>query len=191
MSARAIPLIYVMGASGSGKDTLLRCVRATTDTEDRILVAHRYITRPSSADEASVALTPQEFERRVGMGCFALHWRSHGLSYGVGVEIDAWMAAGITVLVNGSRAHLSQAWARYPGLCAVRVTVDAETLRRRLAGRGRESEAAIEERLARAAASFDVPAGCELIALDNSAAPEQAAAALLALARRWRGAASA
>jgi ribose 1,5-bisphosphokinase len=180
-----------MGASGSGKDTLLRHVRASTGTEDRILVAHRYITRPSGADEASVALTPEEFDRRVGMGCFALHWRSHGLAYGVGVEIDAWMAAGITVLVNGSRAYLPQAWTRYPGLCAVQITVDTETLRRRLAGRGRESEAAIQERLARAAAGFDLPEGCEVITLDNSVAPEQAAAALLAVARRRRGAARA
>jgi ribose 1,5-bisphosphokinase len=177
-----------MGASGSGKDTLLRHVRANTSTEDRILVAHRYITRPSGADEASVALTPEEFDRRVGMGCFALHWRSHGLAYGVGVEIDAWMGAGITVLVNGSRAYLPQAWARYPGLCAVQITVDTETLRRRLAGRGRESEEAIRQRLARAAADFDQPQGCEVITLDNSVAAEQAAAALLAVARRRRGA---
>ncbi|ARP80274.1 phosphonate metabolism protein/1,5-bisphosphokinase (PRPP-forming) PhnN [Bordetella genomosp. 8] len=183
MNAATIPLIYVMGASGSGKDTLLRHVRAMSTPQDRLLVAHRYITRPSGADEASVALTEDEFIRRESLGCFALSWRSHGLAYGVGVEIDAWMAAGVTVLVNGSRAHLPPACARYPGLCAVEITVDAQALRQRLAGRGRESGQAIQERLARANAQFDVPADCERLTIDNNGAPEEAAERLLHIAR--------
>jgi ribose 1,5-bisphosphokinase len=186
MNADLPPLVYVMGASGSGKDTLLRHVRAMSAPEDRILVAHRYITRASGADEASVALTEDEFARREALGCFALSWRSHGLAYGVGVEIDAWMAAGVTVLVNGSRAYLPQACVRYPGLCAVEVAVDAATLKQRLARRGRESGQAISDRLARAAAVFDVPAGCEHMILDNNGAPERAAERLLEIARRRR-----
>jgi ribose 1,5-bisphosphokinase len=186
MSRAKMPLIYVMGASGSGKDTLLRQVRAISGPDDRILVAHRYITRPSGADEISLALAEAEFDRRARLGCFALHWRSHGLAYGIGVEIDAWMAAGITVLVNGSRAYLPQACARYPGLCAVEITVDAETLKRRLISRGRENPQAIQERLARAAARFEAPPGCEVIALRNDAGPEQAAAELLSIARGRR-----
>ncbi|CAM3476131.1 Ribose 1,5-bisphosphate phosphokinase PhnN [Bordetella sputigena] len=183
MNTATMPLIYVMGASGSGKDTLLRHVRAMSAPQDRLLVAHRYITRPSSADEASVALTEEEFMRRESLGCFALSWRSHGLAYGIGVEIDAWMAAGVTVLVNGSRAHLPAACARYPGLCAVEITVDAQALKQRLAGRGRESGQAVEQRLARASVAFDVPAGCERLTIDNNGAPEQAAARLLDIAR--------
>jgi ribose 1,5-bisphosphokinase len=184
MKVDAVPLVYVMGASGSGKDTLLRQVHAMTRAEDRILVAHRYITRPSGADEASLALSDEEFDRRERLGCFALHWRSHGLAYGIGVEIDAWMAAGITVLVNGSRAYLPQACARYPGLCAVEVTVDAQTLKRRLMNRGRENAQAIAERLVRATTAFDMPADCERLRLDNNGAPERAAAELLGIARR-------
>lgn len=177
-------LIYVMGASGSGKDTLLRLARAQLDGADRVLVAHRYITRPAGADEASIHLDPAEHARRAALGCFALHWASHGLAYGIGVEIDAWMAAGITVLVNGSRAYLPQACARYPGLCAVTIRVDTETLQRRLANRGRESADDIAARLARAEASFDVPPDCEMITLDNNGAAADAAAELLAIARR-------
>ncbi|OZI67115.1 phosphonate metabolism protein/1,5-bisphosphokinase (PRPP-forming) PhnN [Bordetella genomosp. 11] len=184
MNAPAPSLVYIMGASGSGKDTLLRHVRGMSTPRDRILVAHRYITRPSGVDEASVALSEDEFVRREQLGCFALSWRSHGLAYGVGVEIDAWMAAGVTVLVNGSRAHLPRAWARYPGLCAVEIAVDARTLKQRLSSRGRENTQAIEERLARATAAFDVPAGCELLTVDNNGAPEQAADRVLEIARR-------
>lgn len=184
MSLDTPPLIYVMGGSGSGKDTLLRHVRAMSTPGDRLLVAHRYITRPSGADEASVALTEEEYARREDLGCFALSWRSHGLSYGIGVEIDAWMAAGVTVLVNGSRAYLPQACARYPGLCAVEIIVNARTLKQRLTARARESGQAIEDRLARAVATFDVPADCAYVTLDNNDAPAQAARKLLEIARR-------
>ncbi len=177
-------LVYVMGASGSGKDTLLRLARTQLDPRDPILVAHRYITRPASVDEASMYLEPAEHARRAALGCFALHWGSHGLAYGIGVEIDAWMAAGITVLVNGSRGYLPQACERYPGLCAVTIRVDARTLRQRLASRGRESAEDMDARLARAEASFDVPPQCEMITLDNNGSPDAAAAELLAIARR-------
>lgn len=181
-------LLYVMGASGSGKDTLLRSVRETLRPNERILIAHRYITRPSSADEASLALTPQEFERRAGMGCFALHWHSHGLSYGIGIELDTWLEAGNTVLINGSRAHLAQACERYPALCAVQVTVALDVLEKRLAQRGRETPDAIAGRLARARESFATPPGCALVQLDNSGPAQQAADMLLALARDRSGA---
>jgi ribose 1,5-bisphosphokinase len=176
-------LIYVMGASGSGKDTLLRSVHAAVGPDDRILVAHRYITRASGADEASIALEPAEFDRRARMGCFAMQWHSHGLSYGIGVEIDTWLQAGNTVLVNGSRAYLPQACLYYPALVAVQVVVDPQVLRLRLSQRGRETAEAIEARLLRASETFSAPGGCELVRLDNNGSPDDAARILLALAR--------
>lgn len=176
-------LVYVMGPSGSGKDSLLRALREGLADGDPVLVAHRYITRPSDASEASVALTPAEFSRRSELGCFALQWRSHGLHYGVGIEIDAWMARGLTVVVNGSREHLGAAHARYPGLHAVQVQVRHEVLATRLAARGRESGEAVAARLARATQPFDLPPGCRLTRLDNSGPLEQAADALLRLVR--------
>ena len=44
-------LIYLMGASGSGKDTLLRLLRAQLRADEPVIVAHRYITRDSGASE--------------------------------------------------------------------------------------------------------------------------------------------
>lgn len=176
-------LIYLMGASGSGKDTLLRHLRSLMQPADAILIAHRYITRVSSADEKSIELTEDDFARRAELGCFALQWQSHGLHYGVGIEIDAWMAAGSTVIVNGSREHLPTAAARYPKLIAVQIAVDPGVLKTRLLARGRESAEAIEERLARARQTFTAPAGIHLVQLDNNGPPAQAAQTLLNLAR--------
>lgn len=73
--------------------------------------------------------------------------------------MDAWLAGGAAVIVNGSRAHLPQAHARYPALTAVEIRVDPALLTHRLAGRGRESEADIAQRLARAARNFRYPKG--------------------------------
>ncbi len=176
-------LIYLMGASGSGKDTLLRLLRAELRGDEPVLVAHRYITRDSGDTEDALRLTDDEFARRAALGCFALRWASHGLQYGVGIEIDAWLSCGAAVIINGSRAHLEQAHLRYPALTAVEVTVDPGQLVLRLAGRGRESAEQITQRLARATQAFPVPQQCRLLRVSNDAAPETAAAALLGIAR--------
>lgn len=176
-------LIYLMGASGSGKDTLLRLLRAHLRGDEPVLVAHRYITRDSGDTEDALRLTEDEFVRRAALGCFALRWASHGLQYGIGIEIDAWLSCGAAVIINGSRAHLEQAHSRYPALTAVEITVDPEQLARRLASRGREGAEQIAQRLTRATQAFPVPGQCRLLRVSNDAAPESAAAALLDIAR--------
>lgn len=57
------------------------------------------------------------------------------------------------MLVNGSRAHLPQARARYQSaLLPICLQVSPEILRQRLENRGRENASEINARLARAAA---------------------------------------
>ncbi|WP_347557246.1 phosphonate metabolism protein/1,5-bisphosphokinase (PRPP-forming) PhnN [Robbsia sp. KACC 23696] len=176
-------LVYLMGASGSGKDSVLRWLGAQWQESDRIVAAHRYLTRESDANEAGVTLSDAEFERRMQLGFFAMHWRSHDVYYGVGIELDAWRAAGLTVIVNGSRDYLPQACARYPDLYAIELTVDPEVLAARLRQRGRESGAAIAARLARGAQQFAVPDGCRVVRLRNDGALEDAGEAIQGLIR--------
>lgn len=177
-------LVYVLGPSGAGKDTLIDHARRALDGGGApVVFAHRYITRPADAGgEAHVALTETEFLLREGAGAFALAWRSHGLCYGIGREIDLWMKAGLTVVVNGSRGHLPAAAARYPDVVPVVIRVSLDELERRLAARGRETPEQILARLARAAA-FDV-AHPNLVTLDNSGPPAVGGARLVALLRR-------
>lgn len=90
---------------------------------------------------------------RAGQNLLALSWHANGLYYGVGVEIDLWLHAGFDVVVNGSRAHLPQARARYQSaLLPICLQVSPEILRQRLENRGRENASEINARLARAAA---------------------------------------
>ena len=73
------------------------------------------------------------FLPRRGQNLLALSWHANGLYYGVGVEIDLWLHAGFDVLVNGSRAHLPQARARYQSaLLPICLQVSPEILRQRL-----------------------------------------------------------
>lgn len=144
-------LVYVVGASGSGKDSLMAYARNSLAIESRVVFAHRYITRAADAGgENHVALTPDEFESRRKAGLLAMHWQSHGYAYGIGIEVNQWLAKGITVVINGSREYLETASQRYPELLPVWVEVSPEVLRARLQARGRESATEIEQRLARA-----------------------------------------
>jgi ribose 1,5-bisphosphokinase len=144
-------LLYVIGASGCGKDSLMQQARAALAQDTNVVFAHRYITRPPDAGgENHVALSEDEFASRVSRKLFPLHWHSHGLHYGIGCELNHWLAQGMTVVLNGSRAYLHEASSRYPELVPLLVEVSPEVLRERLSRRGRESATDIEARLQRA-----------------------------------------
>jgi ribose 1,5-bisphosphokinase len=146
-------LVYVMGASGSGKDSLINYVRERLDQlrDGHVVIARRYITRPQdSGGENHVALSPACFAARRQGGEFALSWSANGHGYGIGREIDDSLRAGRHVIANGSRAHFPQAIARYPTLLPILILVDPILAQARLLARGRESSGEITARIARA-----------------------------------------
>ncbi len=173
-------LIYVMGASGAGKDSLLDALRNTLPSG--LLVAHRYITRPAHAGaENHVALSLDEFKQRKSHQLFALDWQAHQIHYALGIEIDFWMQQGLSVVVNGSRAHLAEAQARYgDNLLAVCLHVSGEVLAERLKTRGREAPEEIQQRLRRASQyQHNLPAKC--YRLNNDGHLQETLAELLSL----------
>jgi ribose 1,5-bisphosphokinase len=151
-----------------------------------VVFAHRYITRPADAGgENHVALSDEEFQARLSARLFALHWHSHGHAYGIGIEINQWLAKGVTVVVNGSRAYLSEARRAYPELLPVWIEVSPQVLRQRLLKRGRETAEEIKRRLARHQNLRDGKPGGEVIRNDGRL--EEAGDALVALIRRRSG----
>jgi len=152
-------LIYLIGASGSGKDSLLNYARQRLAGQTGLVFAHRYITRPRDVGgENHIAPSKEEFAKRRRSGLFAICWDSHGYRCGIGCEINPWLAKGLTVVMNGSREYLPEARQRYPELRAVLVCVSPGVLAARLRGRGRKDEEEIARRVARAAA-YAAPAG--------------------------------
>jgi len=179
-------LVYLVGASGSGKDSLLAYVRSRLGARQQVIFAHRYITRAASAGgENHIALSNAEFELRQQAGLLAMHWESHGYCYGVGIEINQWLAKGMTVVVNGSREYLPTETEMYPELRAVRIEVNPETLRSRLEARGRESPDEISARLARRAPPQPGDHSGDVIR--NDGALNVAGEALVDLIRRHSG----
>lgn len=167
-------LFYVIGPSGAGKDAVLSYARGRLGGDTAVAFAHRYITRPPDhGSENHVALSGQEFACRLGKGLFAMHWRSHGLHYGIGVEIDQWLAQGVDVVVNGSRGYLDEARLKYPRLRALLITAPLAVLCERLAQRGRENSTEIKKRLERAG-KFCQISHPGLITLDNSGPLQEA-----------------
>jgi len=143
-------LIYIVGASGVGKDSLMHYARQRLNGSVPILFAHRYITRPvAGASENHIAITPEEFRLRKAGGLFALDWESHGLYYGIGREINDWMISGFHVVVNGSRQYQPVAKERYPHLVTIVIEADPEIILQRLQNRGREEAADIANRVKR------------------------------------------
>lgn len=174
-------LFYVIGPSGAGKDSVLSYARSHLTDTIPAAFAHRYITRPpDNSSENHIALSELEFAKRLSKGLLALHWQSHGLNYGIGVEIDQWLAQGLSVVVNGSRGYLPEASARYPQLRPVLITVPPAVLGTRLAQRGRENSQEIDKRLARARA-FPRIHHPRLVSLDNSGPLAEAGQRLLQL----------
>lgn len=175
-------LIFLVGPSGSGKDSLIDASREQLAVAG-VEVARQVITRSAEAKgEAAQGVTPEQFDTLRAQGAFAMHWRANGLDYGIPRQVDQWLAAGRAVLVNGSRAYLAEARQRYPDLLVVLVRVKPEVLRQRLLARGRETTEEVEQRLARSA-RLQAAADPSVLVLDNSSTLEAAVAAFLSLLR--------
>lgn len=179
-------LVYVMGPSGAGKDSVLVRARALLPPDAPVVFAHRYITRPAdTGGENHVAVTRAEFAMRRAHGLFAYHWHAHGNDYAVGREIHDWRAAGLTVVVSGSRDHFLRTGGLDSQARPVLITAPAERLKQRLAGRGRESAIETAERLERAEAyDIDDP---RLVTIVNDATIDDAASSFVRLLSRLGG----
>ncbi len=172
-------LVLVVGPSGAGKDTLIGLAREACLGRDGIVFARRVVTRAASPFEDHASLDPAGFRQALASGAFALHWRAHGLHYGLPRTIDADLRAGRTVVANVSRTIVAAARETYADVLAICVTAPPDVLATRLAARGRASDTLSDDRLARAVAAVDAD-----VTIDNAGNPDQAAARLVAMLRQ-------
>lgn len=178
-------LVYVMGPSGAGKDSILHALHRRLQGLP-VVFARRYITRPASdGGEQHIPVNREQFEALSEQGYFSLQWDSHGLRYGISAQSDMLLEHGVSLIVNGSRAAFPEAVRRYPDILPVLISVPPEMLRARLTSRGRESGEALEERLQRAFMPIpDENAVTEWIRIDNSGTLETSADVLEKALRR-------
>ena len=179
-------LIYVMGPSGAGKNSVIASARDIAGTLEKLnknnylYFSPRYVTRPAAdTDGASdeFAISAGAFAHYKRIGTFALDREAHGFCYGVSTAIDTLLHAGKCVVVNGSRDYLATALGKYPQMTAVLITVAPEVAHARLLARGREDINAV---IARVQRMPDINiARQQLHVIDNSGPLEHATGALL------------
>lgn len=170
-------LIAVVGPSGVGKDSVMAGM--CTAKPDLYLV-RRVITRaPDLGGEAYDAVSVSAFQAMVASGAFAVHWGAHGLHYGIPATVSERLNAGTDCIANFSRSALTRGAEAFPNFQVLNITAKPDTLSERLMGRGRETRAEIEKRIAQA--DKPLPDGLNVRHLDNDRPLEQTVARALTL----------
>jgi ribose 1,5-bisphosphokinase len=177
-------LVLVVGPSGAGKDTLINAAKAELAGDYRFVFPRRVVTRPAvAAHEDHDSATAQQFALHEANGAYALSWDAHGLRYALPASIEAPLAAGRVVVMNGSRAVVGTAKQKFPGTVVVMIGAAPEVRARRLLGRGREAAAEVSARLAREVDAV-IP---DAIVVDNSDDLETGKARFIAALRALPG----
>ncbi len=169
-------LVYVIGPSGAGKDSVLQGLRTDWPFAEPAHFARRTITRiVKPDDEQHEMVNAAGFAQLLHEQALAMHWQANGLSYGVRRSELEPLNLGHWLFVNGSRAYLPQILQAWPQATVVHVGASREVLAQRLAQRGRETEDAVAKRLAREVA-LNLPA--EVILIDNNGALTESVSSL-------------
>ncbi|BCB17952.1 phosphonate metabolism protein/1,5-bisphosphokinase (PRPP-forming) PhnN [Bosea sp. ANAM02] len=181
-AAAAGVLVLVVGPSGAGKDTLMEAARDELGTDPRYRFARRLITRPAMAGaEDHESCDEVGFRAIEANGGLALSWQAHGLSYGIPAAELSGIGAGAVVIVNVSRRAIVAAERLVERVVVLNITAPVAVLARRLAARGRETEADIAARLKREAPLTAERA--EVVTILNDRSVAEACAELLAVLR--------
>jgi ribose 1,5-bisphosphokinase len=179
-------LIYVVGPSGAGKDSLLQWLRDQLPADSPVHWVRRTITRPREAgSEDHESVDEMTFDKLLQSQQFALHWQANALRYGIRHSELEPLARGQWVFLNGSRAELENTAAQFPNMTFLHITAHAEVLKQRLQSRGRETAEAIEARLRRAI-GMSCPPQCRMIEVQNNAKLSLTGAQLLQQLRQFK-----
>lgn len=150
--------------------------------DDNVFFPRRFVTRLSNPDaEDHVSMSEMEFAVAVADGAFTLWWRAHGNSYGIGRFVESHLDSGATVVVNCSRASVSDARDRFPNVTVIEITAPEDVLVSRIVARGRETADQARERVSRKVS--DYPAGVRVERILNDRTLDEAVAAFCAILR--------
>lgn len=173
MDAASGHLVLVVGPSGAGKDAVMAGAKTTLTAQDNVVFPRRFVTRLSNPDaEDHVSMTEMEFAVAVADGAFSLWWRAHGNSYGIGRFIEGYLDSGATVVINCSRASVTDACNRFPFVTVVEITAPEDVLVERIVRRGRETVEQARDRVNRLVP--DYPPGVRVMRIVNDGPLERA-----------------
>lgn len=140
--------IAIVGASGVGKDSMIRAIQKTLP-EDAFCFPRRIVTRPPDENEANLYMPPDEFEKSAARGDFVLAWSANGHSYALPESVGVAIREGRHVIANLSRKVIPVLRGTFSRVLVVHVTADRSIVEARLVARGREGMCEREARVQR------------------------------------------
>ena len=156
-------LIFVVGTSGSGKDSVMReTVAYLTDNGVSAQILKRMITRTPDKYEESNYLSIDEFSNRKSE--FAITWEIYDNWYGIPWDpINEAYENQTLLLINVSRGVLYEVRRLFPLSQIILITVPKEIAESRLKKRGREDQEGMKKRLSRMSKVIDMPTPSKII----------------------------
>ena len=156
------PAIFLVGGpSGAGKDTLLMGARDQCDRLGApVVFLHREITRAAElCTEIEIPVDAATFDASSAAGEYALSWSAHGgVKYAIAHKtLNAALSAHPphSIVLNVTRSIIDlvlETYGAQADVFVLLISASPTALRTRLRARGRESEEAIEKRVAQATA---------------------------------------
>ena len=138
--------ILIVGASGAGKDSLLKAAKAyftqCGDKKPKVHFIPRYIDRIPDQNEANFYIDTQSFE--ILQDFFISKWRANSHNYGIAKH--CLHKEGINI-ISISRSAIKDFEAYCKNVSVIEVFVPLHILQTRLEQRGRENKAQIAKRL--------------------------------------------
>ncbi len=136
-------IILVVGASGVGKDTLLKFARKKMKKE--VNFVRRYITRKPDKSEKNFFIDSSAFKVLKDNNFFVASWSAHENLYGIAKSS---IKDGVNV-ISISRKEIEHFESIYDDVSTINITVPKNVLKGRLISRGRETKEEIKKRLLR------------------------------------------
>lgn len=154
--------VFVCGPSGAGKDSVIAAARGMVSTRKDIVFSSRMVTRPAQPGSDHEPVSEPDFFSLQQAGALAWHWQAHGFHYGIARRYAQDVQEGRRVVVNASRAHVSDLPVS-PDIRVVHINAGALQLHERLVQRGRDSTSAVASRLARNSRFAGMRADCVIV----------------------------
>jgi phosphonate metabolism protein PhnN/1,5-bisphosphokinase (PRPP-forming) len=152
-----IQIVLIVGASGVGKDTLLKNIQNRVELN----FIKRYITREPDRNEHNYYVDNIAFDRLKDDDFFISTWEAHHNKYGIARNQ---IINGIN-LISISRGAIKDFENSFDNVTTIEITLPRDILYRRLKNRARESEEEIQKRLNR---SYQKIEAKDILQFDNS-----------------------
>ena len=150
-------IVLIVGASGVGKDSLLKKIKLEIDAN----FVKRYITRIPDENESNYYVDEKAFEVLKNSNYFVSTWSAHKNNYAIAKEH---IKDGLNI-ISISRSAIKDFEEYFNHVTTINITVPKDILIQRLEKRGRESKEEIESRLNRHYSQIEAR---NLIDFDNS-----------------------